>query len=147
MSTDMNQVGVALFPSFCHSAFSWFNEQGLVSATVKARQHRREIRNLMKYISNYTVVLIMPYLYEDGVSEAWLQLSMLTGDMGYSVEDEEKFQLEPQLAVEVVNQAEHHSFETGEKRATPAWRLSSCRLTLERKGQCLCREIIQQSAI
>ena len=68
---------------------------------MQARQHRREVRNLIKYIGNYTVILIMPYLYEDGVCEAWLELSEIIGEKGYSVEDEEKFQLDPELAVEV----------------------------------------------
>ncbi|PSN57686.1 hypothetical protein C0J52_00313 [Blattella germanica] len=72
-----------------------------VIANEKARQHRREIRNLNKYIGNYTVLLLMPHLYVDGVCEAWLELSEQLMEMGYSVEDEEKIDINPELASEV----------------------------------------------
>ncbi|KAJ9595881.1 hypothetical protein L9F63_012940 [Diploptera punctata] len=60
------------------------------------------MRNLMKHIGNYTVIMIMPYLYEDGVCEAWLELSEIITEMGYSVEDEEKIQLDADLAAELI---------------------------------------------
>ena len=63
--------------------------------------YRRELRNLRKYIKSYTVVLLMPYLYENGIAEAWQKLMEELGPMGYSVQDEESLELQPSLASEV----------------------------------------------
>ena len=55
----------------------------------------------MRYIKSYTVVLLMPYLYENGTAEAWQKLMEELGPMGYSVQDEESLELQPSLASEV----------------------------------------------
>jgi hypothetical protein len=43
----------------------------------------------------------MPYLYENGTTEAWHKLMEELGPMGYSVQDEESLQLQSSLASEV----------------------------------------------
>jgi len=55
----------------------------------------------MKYIKSYTVILLMPYLYENGTAEAWQKLMEELGPMGYSVQDEESLELQSSLASEV----------------------------------------------
>jgi hypothetical protein len=70
-------------------------------ATVKAAAYRRELHNLLKYIKSYTVILLMPYLYEDNSDQAWQILTEELGPMGYSVQDEEKLELHPSIASEV----------------------------------------------
>jgi hypothetical protein len=73
-----------------------------IKAAARAAAHRRELHNLMKYISSYTVILLMPYLYENGTSEAWQILIEELGQMGYAVQDEEKIELHSSLAAEVI---------------------------------------------
>lgn len=72
-----------------------------VPAAARAAAYRRELRNLTKYIKSYTVILLMPYLYENGTAEAWLKLIEELGPMGYSVQDEESLELQSSLASEV----------------------------------------------
>jgi len=55
----------------------------------------------MKYIKSYTVILLMPYLYENGTAEAWQKLMEELGPMGYSVQDEESLELQSSLTSEV----------------------------------------------
>jgi hypothetical protein len=55
----------------------------------------------MKHIKSYTVILLMPYLYENGTAEAWQKLMEELGPMGYSVQDEESLELHSTLASEV----------------------------------------------
>lgn len=43
----------------------------------------------------------MPYLYEDGIGQAWQTLEEELRPMGYSVQDEEDLELHPSLASEV----------------------------------------------
>jgi hypothetical protein len=43
----------------------------------------------------------MPYLYENGIAQAWQTLAEELGPMGYSVQDEEELELYPSLASEV----------------------------------------------
>lgn len=47
----------------------------------------------------------MPYLYENGTSEAWQNLIEELGPMGYAVQDEEKIELHSSLAAEVTASA------------------------------------------
>ncbi|XP_069701434.1 thioredoxin domain-containing protein 3 homolog [Periplaneta americana] len=77
-------------------------EEEAILAHERLIAHRKEIRNLMKYIESYTVILLMPYLYEGEVPEAWEELIEELGPMGYSVHDEERFQLEKDLAFELI---------------------------------------------
>jgi hypothetical protein len=44
----------------------------------------------------------MPYLYENGTSEAWQALIEELGPMGYAVQDEENIELHSSLAAEVI---------------------------------------------
>jgi hypothetical protein len=55
----------------------------------------------MKYIKSYTVILLMPYLFENGTAEAWQKLMEELGPMGYSVQDEESLEMKSSLASEV----------------------------------------------
>jgi hypothetical protein len=55
----------------------------------------------MKHIKSYTVILLMPYLYENGTAEAWQKLMEELGPMGYSVQDEESLEFHSTLASEV----------------------------------------------
>ena len=72
-----------------------------ISAAARATAYRKELRNLVKYIESYTVILLMPYLYENGTAEAWQKLIEELGPMGYSVQDEESLDLHSSLASEV----------------------------------------------
>jgi hypothetical protein len=72
-----------------------------IPAAARAAAYRRELRNLMKHIESYTVILLMPYLYENGTAEAWQKLIEELGPMGYSVQDEESLELHSSLASEV----------------------------------------------
>lgn len=67
----------------------------------RAAAHRRELCNLLKYVKSYTVILLMPYLYEDGIGQAWQTLIDELEPMGYSVQDEEKLELHASLASDV----------------------------------------------
>jgi hypothetical protein len=74
-----------------------------IIAAARAAAHRRELHNLVKYIGSYTVILLMPYLYENGTSEAWQALIEELGPMGYAVQDEERIELHSSLAAEVIS--------------------------------------------
>jgi hypothetical protein len=76
-----------------------------IAAAAKAAAHCREVQNLLKHVSSYTVILLMPYLYENGTSEAWQNLIEELGPMGYAVQDEEKIELHSSLAAEVTASA------------------------------------------
>jgi hypothetical protein len=73
-----------------------------IIAAARAAAHCREVHNLVKYVSSYTVILLMPYLYENGTSEAWQTLIEELGQMGYAVQDDEKIELNSSLAAEVI---------------------------------------------
>jgi hypothetical protein len=73
-----------------------------ILAAARAEAHCREVQNLVKYVSSYTVILLMPYLYENGSSEAWQTLIEELGPMGYAVQDEENIELHSSVASEVI---------------------------------------------